>query len=127
MSYSFWNGFLTKCLETQTLLNFESPMITTAPAWRPSLLHRKTDCPGGGGGCNLFPARCANTYFRQGVQITNTYFRQYRQHISNQRRDSDCLQYLNFCKLQYQISNIVNSHYRDVDWMAVAGNSGKGG
>jgi hypothetical protein len=29
-----------------------------------------------------------------------------------------------FCKLQYQISNIVyiNSRYRGVDWLAVAGN-----
>jgi hypothetical protein len=27
-----------------------------------------------------------------------------------------------FCKLQYQISNIVNSRYRGVDWVAVAGN-----
>jgi hypothetical protein len=25
-------------------------------------------------------------------------------------------------KLQYQISNIVNSRYRNVDWLAVAGN-----
>jgi hypothetical protein len=27
-----------------------------------------------------------------------------------------------FANLQYQISNIVNSRYRGVDWLAVAGN-----
>jgi hypothetical protein len=42
MSYNFWNGFLTKCFDTQ---NLESPMITTVPAWRPSLLYR-LDCQG---------------------------------------------------------------------------------
>ncbi len=43
---NFWNGFLTKCFESQILSNFESPMITTAPAWRPSLLYR-SDYQGG--------------------------------------------------------------------------------
>jgi hypothetical protein len=71
MSCNFWNGFLAKCFETQNLWNLKSPIITTAPAWAPSLLYR-LDCQGG-------------------IRITNTYF---RQQPANQRRDSDCLQYL---------------------------------
>ena len=75
MSYNFCNGFLAKCFETKILWNLERPIITTAPAWPPSLLYR-LDCEGGGGG---------------GIHITNTYF---RQQPANQRRDTDCLQYL---------------------------------
>ncbi len=48
----FWNGFLTKCFESQILSNFESPMITTVPAWRPSPLYR-SDYQGGGGDTSL--------------------------------------------------------------------------
>jgi hypothetical protein len=91
MSYNFWNGFLTKCLETKILWNLESPIITMALAWRPSLLYR-LDCQGGG------------------VQVTNTYF---RQQPVNQRRDSDCSQYLKsdivICKNSFD--RIVNDRF----------------
>jgi hypothetical protein len=56
MSYNFWNGFLTKCFETQTLFNFESPMITTAPAWRPSLPLAFELSGGDANNKHLFPA-----------------------------------------------------------------------
>ena len=69
----------------------------------------------------------------------------YQTSISGNSQPSDCLQYLKydivicknllsfwsyiiwlklkeFCKLQYQISNIVNNHYHDFDWLAGAGN-----
>ena len=71
MSYNFCNGFLAKCFETKILWNLERRIITTAPAWRPSL-HYHLECQGG-------------------IQITNTYF---RQQPANQRCNTDCLQYL---------------------------------
>ena len=77
-SYNFCNRFLAKCFETKILWNLERPIITTAPAWRPSLLYR-LDCQGG-------RRQHAHT-----MQIPNTYF---RQQPANQCRDSDCLQYL---------------------------------
>ena len=82
MSYNFCNRFLQKCFETKILWNLESPIITTAPAWPPSLLYR-LDCQGG-------------------IQITNTYF---RQQPANQRCDTDCLQYLKSDIVIYQQQN----------------------
>jgi hypothetical protein len=60
MSYNFWNGFLTKCFETQTLWNFERPTITTAPAWRPSFLYR-LDCQGDANNKHIFPATASQS------------------------------------------------------------------
>jgi hypothetical protein len=60
LTYNFWNGFLAKCFETQNLWNLESPMITTVPAWRPSLLYR-LDCQGGANNKHLLPATASQS------------------------------------------------------------------
>jgi hypothetical protein len=84
-------------------------MITTAPAWRPSLLYR-LDCQGGANNKHLINAAIATVYNILKSDIIVNSFDEAIVYNTIERFFSN---YTN------QISNIVNSHYRGVDCLAV--------